>query len=475
MLNTSWMIKEINFNKFLPYFNVFFVVIILINDLSGKIYTLIEPWLFFLYCLSLLLIMTISHIAWVRMETKKIWASRILILMALMIISYCSLSSLYCYLYNLQVISITVWYKDWKDFLVGLILLNIVYIFSAWLNPFAVLNMVEGGIPVLTNIVLAYCLYYYSENLKKLGQVSKIFRIMLDNTDNGIQFIDKEGKTQIINPAAGIIYNRPEEELYGKTDWELYYGGKKFDENGNYTSLITESLETGKVHKNAERIFIDENGKQKVFQVETFRVYDDEQDEIIGAIGIYRDITEQKETERGLLDANYEMANMAVTDDLTKLYNVRYFRQMLNTEVAKAYNSCLSLLIIDIDHFKMYNDLYGHLEGDKVLMEIGRILKSSFRTYDIVARYGGEEFTVILPGMDKEKAKEVAERIRLTIRETKIPGEEKLPGGKLTVTIGVATFPDDASSADELIQFADNALYRGKYVQRDVVITSLVS
>ena len=192
-------------------------------------------------------------------------------------------------------------------------------------------------------------------------------------------------------------------------------------------------------------------------------------------MGIYRDITEQKEAERGLLDANYEMANMAVTDELTNLFNVRYFRQRLVTEIAKAFNSCLSLLFIDIDYFKIYNDLFGHLEGDKVLKEIGKILKNSFRAYDIVARYGGEEFTVILPGMNKEKATEVAERIRLTIKETKIPGEEKLPGGKLTVTIGVASFPDDATSAEELIDLADKALYHGKYIKRDIVITSLVS
>lgn len=474
MSNTFWDNKNIEIKRYLPHINVFFVIYIFIDDLVRGISTVIGQEHFILYCLGLLIIAFLSPIAWLKSDKKRTQTSRLLVLISLIIISSFSINTIFCYLFHLQLISIILWYRNWKDFLWGSWLLNIIFILSSFINPFAALDMVKVGFPVLINFALAYFLYYYSQNLKKLSQLSKIFRIMLNTTNNGIQFIDKKGQTQIINPAAEAIYNRPETELYGKTDWELYYNGKKFDENGNYTSLITESLETGKIHKNIERTFIGKNGKQKVFQIETFRVFDDDENEIIGAMGIYRDITEQKEMERGLLDANYEMANMAVTDELTGLYNVRYFRQRLITEVAKAYNSCLSLLIIDIDYFKKYNDLFGHLEGDKVLRQIGEILKGSFRSYDIVARYGGEEFTVILPGMDKGKAKEVAERIRVSIKETKIPGEEKLPSGKLTVTIGVATFPDDASSAEELIGIADNALYHGKYGKRDVVITSLV-
>lgn len=413
--------------------------------------------------------------AWSKKPNRLVWVCRALVLISLIIITYLSLSPITCYLYHLQVISIILWNKGWKDFLLGSCLLNIIFFIFSFLNPFTTMNMAWGGFPLLVNFALAFFLYYYNLNLNKLNQLTKIFKIMLNTTNNGIQFIDNKGQTQILNPAAEIIYNRSEEDVFGKYDWDLYYGGKKFDKNGNYTSLITESLETGKVHKSTERIFKDEYGKQKVFQIETFRLYDDDENEVIGAMGIYRDITEQKEAERGLLDANYEMANMAVTDELTNLFNVRYFRQRLVTEIAKAFNSCLSLLIIDIDYFKIYNDLFGHLEGDKVLKEIGKILKNSFRAYDIVARYGGEEFTVILPGMNKEKATEVAERIRLTIKEIKIPGEEKLPGGKLTVTIGVASFPDDATSAEELIDLADKALYHGKYIKRDIVITSLVS
>ena len=468
-----WGIKEINTKKYLPYINGFLVLYIYALDLFiNDFMTVLGTWTFSFYLFAVLLVIIVSPITWRKSDNNLVWILRLLVLISLITISLTTYSPFVFFLYYLHTLTIIFFYKNFREFLVGTALLTITYVITSFINPVLRMEAINWGFfAVFISFLSVHLLHNQKENNKKLRQLSKIFKIMLSSTNNGIQFIDAQGHTRILNPAAEIIYGRCENETSGAYDWELYYKGRKFDENGKYTSLITETLETGKVHKDDIRTFIDKHGKQKTYLVETFRVYDDAEKEIMGAIGIYRDISEQKEMERQLLDAHYEMANMAVTDELTELYNFRYFRQRLPTEIAKAYKSTLSLLIIDIDFFKKYNDLYGHLEGDKVLREIGGILKESFRTTDIVARYGGEEFTVILPGMDKQKAIEVAERIRIKIKETSIRGEEKLPNGKLTVTIGVSTVPSDAKNAEELIKLADNALYRGKNAARDVVVT----
>ncbi|MGI6225900.1 MAG: diguanylate cyclase [Peptococcales bacterium] len=472
MPNNYWNIKEFNIRKYLPYFNAFLVIYVFLNNFHLTINSSLEKWQFITYCIGIVTVLFLSPIAWVKSKNVLVWLCRVMVLIALAKISLYSPSQTVFYLYYLQIIGITLWYSNRREFIVGTIILTLTCIFFSFLNNFFKSDIIKSCLlVVIINFSLASFLYRQNETQQKLRELYKIFSLTLDNTNTGIQFIDAEGRTRILNPAAEVIYGRPQSEVQGKFDWELYYYGKKYDENGNYISLITESLETGIKHKDVERVFQDEHGKKKIYLVETFRVYCDLEDKIIGAMGIYRDITAQKEMERQLLDAHYEMANMAVTDELTKLYNVRYFRQRLTTEVAKAYKSELSLLIIDIDHFKIYNDLFGHLEGDKVLRKIGAILKDSFRATDVVARYGGEEFSVILPEMNKEKAKEVADRIRVKIRETPIEGEEQLPGGKLTVTIGVASVPDDAKTAEDLIGIADDALYHGKYGSRDIVVT----
>jgi diguanylate cyclase (GGDEF)-like protein len=151
-------------------------------------------------------------------------------------------------------------------------------------------------------------------------------------------------------------------------------------------------------------------------------------------------------------------------DPLTGLFNRRYFEEALEREVRRAirYNLPLSLLIADIDHFKIYNDNQGHHQGDNVLREVTARLTENTRQVDIVARFGGEEFVVILPMTTKTHARLVAEKLRRSVEETKIPGEEILPGGRLTISLGLAAYPEDASHPTGLIQAADAALYVAK-------------
>jgi len=156
-------------------------------------------------------------------------------------------------------------------------------------------------------------------------------------------------------------------------------------------------------------------------------------------------------------------------DDLTGLYNRRYFFERFEREVerAKRYNRLFSLVLLDLDHFKKYNDSYGHLSGDRALQEISRGLRKVVRKVDIVARYGGEEFVVVLPETSKEDAVNVAEKLRIAVEEIGLGTAE---GGKLlTITAGVASFPLDATDALSLIEVADRALYLGKAEGRNCV------
>jgi len=155
---------------------------------------------------------------------------------------------------------------------------------------------------------------------------------------------------------------------------------------------------------------------------------------------------------------------LAITDPLTSLYNRRFLEGRLQEEFSRSERQQLSFCIIlaDLDNFKIYNDICGHLAGDNALRKTAELLRRSARDMDIVTRYGGEEFCLILPGTSKKESVFVGERIRRTIEAESFPGERHLPLGRLTISIGIATFPADGTTANELIHAADLALYQAK-------------
>lgn len=167
---------------------------------------------------------------------------------------------------------------------------------------------------------------------------------------------------------------------------------------------------------------------------------------------------------------NYELTKMqSERCSLTKLYNYRYFENLLSEEFDKLYylkRNCLSLIILDIDHFKSVNDTYGHQAGNEILIELAERLKKMVEGRGTVARYGGEEFVVLLPEVSKEAALELAEMIRQSIANwpftiTHSLDQEKNQQVKITASIGIATAPDDAEDPLSLIRHADRALYVG--------------
>ncbi len=135
----------------------------------------------------------------------------------------------------------------------------------------------------------------------------------------------------------------------------------------------------------------------------------------------------------------------------------------------RRFKGTFSLLMIDIDYFKEYNDRLGHLKGDRVLCTLSNLIEINTRQIDVVSRYGGEEFTVILPGIEKENAKIIAGKLRELIEHYHFPEQEGQPSGNLTISVGLASFPEDAETAKELIDKADKALYKAKESGRNRV------
>ncbi|OGC42360.1 hypothetical protein A2Y85_02680 [candidate division WOR-3 bacterium RBG_13_43_14] len=167
-----------------------------------------------------------------------------------------------------------------------------------------------------------------------------------------------------------------------------------------------------------------------------------------------------------------ETKSLSLTDALTQIANRRHFDLMIENEFRKArgYSRPLSLAILDIDNFKHFNDSYGHLNGDRILVHIAGALKDNLRDTDFIARYGGEEFVIIFPETSSTVALRVSERIREAIQNQRIM--IKGAGKKAcTVSIGVSTFPNNAEGIIELIQNADKALYRAKQLGKNRIET----
>ncbi len=161
---------------------------------------------------------------------------------------------------------------------------------------------------------------------------------------------------------------------------------------------------------------------------------------------------------------NRELKQSADQDGLTGLFNHRYFLHALDVEVARAtrHGRRLALILLDVDHFKNYNDTQGHPAGDRVLRQLADVLRESQREENVCARYGGEEFVVLLPETDREGAVVLAERIRSTVESLPAVGGETQPLQRISVSLGVACFPEDGRDAATLVHHADEALYQAK-------------
>jgi diguanylate cyclase (GGDEF)-like protein len=161
----------------------------------------------------------------------------------------------------------------------------------------------------------------------------------------------------------------------------------------------------------------------------------------------------------------------SILDDVSSLFNFHYFHQALDRELklVARHKSRLSLIFIDLDHFKAINDAHGHLRGSQTLREVGFLLRAAIRETDIACRYGGDEFVVILPDTDGVSAKRLGERIRRIILQHTYLREEGI-NARLGASIGIATYPNQAPTKEELIHLADEEMYRDKEANRGKTI-----
>jgi diguanylate cyclase (GGDEF)-like protein len=166
------------------------------------------------------------------------------------------------------------------------------------------------------------------------------------------------------------------------------------------------------------------------------------------------------------------LEKLAVTDELTQVFNYRFLKSALRREIKRAarFGQALSVIMLDVDNLKHYNDRHGHLRGSFLLRELAQLLAAQIRSWDLLAKYGGDEFTLILPQTDRGGAMVVAERLREAVEEHAFPLAVK---GEITISLGVAVYPDDAQGPSTLLLASDRLLYAAKQAGRNTVVGSL--
>lgn len=179
---------------------------------------------------------------------------------------------------------------------------------------------------------------------------------------------------------------------------------------------------------------------------------------------IAKDVTEARASAAALVRANAELDQLSRTDAMTGLFNFRSLKARIaeEHERARRYGKPYAVILCDIDHFKNYNDQNGHPEGDKALQKAAAVLKARARTTDFVARYGGEEFVVLCPEVSAAQAEKLAEALRQGVEREEFAHGAKQPLGRLTISLGVAGFPKSGTTAEQVLEAADAALYKSK-------------
>ncbi len=188
----------------------------------------------------------------------------------------------------------------------------------------------------------------------------------------------------------------------------------------------------------------------------------------ISYISYYINKNIQEQTDR-IQEAYKKTFYISITDRLTGLYDQIYFRELLQKEINNSSESreVFSIIFLDVDHFKNYNDLNGHLMGSRTLQEVANVMRSNFRHDDILCKFGGDEFVIIAKKLDKKSALSAAERLRKAIIEYNFKNAEYQPEGRITISLGISTFPYDGKTVKELLTKADTAMYMAKAMGRN--------
>jgi diguanylate cyclase (GGDEF)-like protein len=313
-------------------------------------------------------------------------------------------------------------------------------------NPYPYIDPTPLGFALAMVLITRNVLH---SGLLQLSPV--LHRQVVEQLTDGVLIVDDEGCIVDINPTARAV-------LAGDAGWTVGQQASRLLQ-GSPLQVVIEGR--------ADSVEFPIDGR--TFHVRATHL-DPEAPGATQTVLVLRDITERLEAENALRRVKQEMERLAHTDPLTGLHNRRYFMRRLHeeTERVKRHGHALSVLLLDLDHFKDVNDTYGHDAGDRVLQRIARQIEDCKRASDVAARLGGEEFALGLPETSVDGALRLAERLRILIAEATVP----VPGAdpiRTTTSIGVATLSPSTPSAASLLQHADRALYEAKRSGRNTV------
>jgi len=335
---------------------------------------------------------------------------------------------------------------------------------SGFAETFKQRLMIADGAMIFIWALVSFMLSYTKERerltRKAMDEVNALTADIVESAFDGIIMIEGDGLIRSANPSACRMFGYLEEELLGR-EVSMLMPEPHRGQHGGYIQRYIETQEAHVIRKPRELEGVRKDGT--VFPIELC-LGAKEIEEGWRFTAIVRDITEQKRM-AGRLEL------MAMTDNLTGVYNQGYFKRRLDEEYKRSlrYDLLLSLMILDIDHFKQINDSFGHLAGDQYLAEFSNKLQSEAREIDILARYGGEEFIIMMPQTNLTGASIFAERLRHAIEGLEVEFEGQMI--QTTVSIGVAMYmPDVDMDPQSLLKRADTALYTAKQSGRNRVV-----
>lgn len=303
--------------------------------------------------------------------------------------------------------------------------------------------------------------YVLNRKLRKdMSRLALLYEGIFTHSADAIYTISVEGDIIDANRGFCTLTGKKRKEIIGQNI-------KTFIDPSDH-DIVSRRVETDQVRRYDAKFLMLKDDIQYAYVTEHPIV---SSGELIGFQIISTDITERLELEKELREANEMLEQLAMKDALTAIYNRRYFDTMYQREWRRAIRkgTKLTLLLGDIDYFKLYNDTYGHQQGDSCLVQVASTLESTVkRVEDVVARYGGEEFVVMLPDSNEEMVQTVAEQLVSAIRELGVPHESSTVSDVVTISLGVATLnPARDESPDSLFVQADKALYEAKEKGRD--------
>ncbi len=303
------------------------------------------------------------------------------------------------------------------------------------------------------------------------------FRGLVRDVPVGVLVQGADARVTLVNPKALELLGRTEDQMLGKASESP--GWNIVDESGRVLAIpeypVNRAIATRRAVRDAVVGVQRPGGGERVWLLVNSDPEVAEDGSLAQVLSTFSDISERKAAELRLQQANVALQRLSLVDAVTDVANRRQFDRALADEWARAIRtgSSIAIVLVDVDHFKPYNDRYGHPAGDECLRRIASVLgRTLLRAGDLVARYGGEEFAAILPLTDTDAATAVAERMRKSVEALAMP-HGAVPLGVVTISGGVAASrPEMDSNSLDLVAEADAALYEAKAAGRNRIVTS---